>query len=313
MIGVLADERGEVEDRVCADDAGVSGGDVEGLDLRTLVGVADVGEDRIGSVASADDVLNVQIVVGVRGLEPGTAVVEVQVHGVDAGEVVVDAVEEVLFVALVMEDDELGRIEEAAGVEAVELEEVAPVLSAVAQVNGSAGGAEGPVGAGDGAGGGGDALSGAGGDVDDEAGLVAVLGRRRAGDDLDGLHGVRGKLVGEDFALLIGDGLPVDREGVRGVITESVKEAVRVGGNARRGQGDERAQRRGLAFEGNLQEGSSVEIGVQAGVILDEVAAGDGYGGGGGSDLEREFEVEGHEGADFNVLDQGGEAVFLDR
>ena len=50
------------------------------------------------------------------------------------------------FVALVVEDGELGRIEEAAGVEAVELEEVAPLLAAVGEVEAGGGRAEGAVG-----------------------------------------------------------------------------------------------------------------------------------------------------------------------
>ena len=73
--------------------------------------------------------------------------------GVWLGELAVDAVEDVLLVALVVEDGELGRIEEAAGVEAVDLDEVAPVLAAVAEVDGAGGGAEGAVGGGDAAGG----------------------------------------------------------------------------------------------------------------------------------------------------------------
>ena len=77
---------------------------------------------------------------------------------------------------------------------------------------------------------------------DDDAGLAAVLGGRRAVDDFEGLDGVGGKLVGEDFALLVGDGLAVDGEGVGGVVAESVEEAVGVGGDAGRGEGDEGAE-----------------------------------------------------------------------
>ena len=97
-------------------------------------------------------------------------------------------------------------------------------------------------------------MAGAGGDVDDEAGFVAVLGGRRAGDDLDGLDGVGGDLVGEDFALLVGDGLAIDGEGVGGVIAEAVEEAVRVGGDAGRGKSYERAEGRRLAFKRDLGE-----------------------------------------------------------
>ena len=111
-----------------------------------------------------------------------------------------------------MEDGELGRIEEAAGVEAVGLNEVAPLFAAVGKIDAGGGGAESAVGSGDAAGGFGDSLPGARGGDDDEAGFAAVLGRWRARDDLDGLNGVGGKLVGEDFALLVGDGLAVDGE-----------------------------------------------------------------------------------------------------
>ena len=44
----------------------------------------------------------------------------------------------VLLVAFVVEDGELRRVEKSAGVEAVELKEVAPVLSAVGEIEGAA-------------------------------------------------------------------------------------------------------------------------------------------------------------------------------
>ena len=78
--------------------------------------------------------MHVQVVVGVGRLEPGAAVVEVEMDGVGRWKAVVDAVEEVLFVALVVEDGELRRIEEAAGIEAVDLDEVAPVLAAIGKI-----------------------------------------------------------------------------------------------------------------------------------------------------------------------------------
>ena len=93
-----------------------------------------------------DHVLHVQVVVGVGRLEPGAAVVQVEVDRVGLGEAVIDAVEEVLLVALVVEDGELGRIEKAAGVEAVDLDEVAPAFSAVGEIEAAVRRAEGPVG-----------------------------------------------------------------------------------------------------------------------------------------------------------------------
>ena len=79
MYCVSADVWAEVEDGVGSDGAGVGGGDVEGLDLGALICVADVAEDGIRAGSAADDVLDVEIVVGVGGLEPGAAVVQVEV------------------------------------------------------------------------------------------------------------------------------------------------------------------------------------------------------------------------------------------
>ena len=70
----------EVEDRIGSEDAGIGGRDIEGFNLGVLVGVPDVGEDGVGSAPAADHVRYIQIVVGIRGLEPGAAVVQVQVN-----------------------------------------------------------------------------------------------------------------------------------------------------------------------------------------------------------------------------------------
>ena len=120
----------------------------------------------------------------------------------------------------------------------------------------------------------GDALAGARCGHDDEAGFVAVLGRRRAADDLNGLNGVGRQLVGEDFALLVGDGLAVNGEGVGGVVAEAVKQTVGVGRHAGRGEGDERAKRGGCALQRHLVEQVAVHVHVESGVVFNEVAAG---------------------------------------
>ncbi len=72
----------------------------------------------------------------------------------------------------------------------------------------------------------------AGGHVNDDAGFVAEFGRGRARDDFHGLDGIQRNLVGEDLALLVGNGLAVDREGILGVVAETVKQTVGVGGDA---------------------------------------------------------------------------------
>ena len=73
-------------------------------------------------------------------------------------ETVIDAIKEILLVALVMEDSELRRIEEAAGIEAVSLDEVAPVFAAIRKIEPAGAGAERSIRSVDAAGGLGDAL-----------------------------------------------------------------------------------------------------------------------------------------------------------
>ena len=127
VVAVPAEKGAEVEDRVVADDVGVGGRDVDRC-RSWSAGRCCRRCRRWGWrwLPSADHVLHVQVVVGVGRLEPGAAVVQVEVDGVGLREAVVDAIEDILLVALVVEDGELGRIEEAAGVEAVDLDEVAP-------------------------------------------------------------------------------------------------------------------------------------------------------------------------------------------
>src|SRR6202451_257186 len=108
-------------------------------------------------------------------------------------------------------------------------------------------------------------LTGARGGNDYEAGFATVFGWRRAADDFNGLDGVGRKLVGEDFALLVGDGLAVDGEGVFSVVAEAVEEAVGIRRNAGSGGGDEGAERGGLAFERDLDEEVAIDVGVEGG------------------------------------------------
>ena len=108
-----------------------------------------------------------------------------------------------------------------------------PLVAAVGEVDRAGGGAKAAVGRGDRSGGCARALPGAGRDLDDEGGLAAVFCRRSAVDDLNGLHGVRRNLVGEDLRLLVGDVLTIDVEGVRGVVAHAVEQAVRIRGDTR--------------------------------------------------------------------------------
>ncbi len=124
-------EGAKVEDHVVADDPCVGWRDVEGSDFRVLVSVPDVAKEWVGAGAATNHVLHVQVVVGVRGLKPGAAVIKIQMNRVHRCETVIDAVENILLVALVVEDRELRRIEKAPGVEAVNLDKVAPFLTAI--------------------------------------------------------------------------------------------------------------------------------------------------------------------------------------
>ena len=152
--------------------------------------------------------------------------------GVELRGLKVYAVEEVLHVALVVEDRELCGIEKAAGVQEIDGGEVAEAFGAEGKVGRGSGGAEGAIVAEELACGSRGPLAGAGGDACDERGFFAELGGRRAGDDLKRLNGGDGNLVGEDFGLLIGDRLTVDVEGVFGVIAQAMEESVRVCRNA---------------------------------------------------------------------------------
>ena len=57
-------------------------------------------------------------------------------NGVAGGDLIIHAVENILFVALVVNDGKLRRIEEAAAVQSIGRNEVSPVLASVAEVDG---------------------------------------------------------------------------------------------------------------------------------------------------------------------------------
>ena len=77
VVGVFSNVGAKVEDRIRPENSCVGGSDIEGLDLGALIGIADIAEDRIAAAAAADNVLNVQVVIGVWRLKPGAGVVQV--------------------------------------------------------------------------------------------------------------------------------------------------------------------------------------------------------------------------------------------
>src|SRR5258706_4118080 len=109
-----------------------------------------------------------------------------------------------------MRDRKLWGIEKPAAVQSAHGNEVSPFRTAIGEVEPEIGRAETAIGSGDRAFRGGHALARACSNVNDNARFLAVFRGWRAGDDLQRLDGIERDLVGANFALLVGDGLPID-------------------------------------------------------------------------------------------------------
>ena len=106
----------------------------------------------------------------------------------------------------------------------------------------------------------GNTKTGSRGCVHHQTGLVAILGIRRSGDQLHGLNRVRRYLRGEDFALLIADGLPVDHKGRLCMVSQRMKEAIGVGCHPTRTVRDGLAQLAARIESRQLQETAPVNV-----------------------------------------------------
>ena len=115
--------------------------------------------------------------------------------GVRVGELKVQAIEYVLFVAFGVHDGKLRWIEEPSAVQAVGRDEIPPFLPSVTEVKPCVGRAETAVGSGDLPMRRGKPLSRAGGNVDHNARLLAEFGRWRTGNDLQRLDRIERNLV----------------------------------------------------------------------------------------------------------------------
>ena len=127
---------------------------------------------------------------------------------------------------MVVEDLVFGAIEESARIEAAGRNEVPPVIRSVAQIEPAAAIAEAAV------------RSrhiamrrlrteaGTGGYHNHKARLAPVFRGRRAFDHFHRLHRIDRNLIGKNLALLVGNGLAVDRKRVRRVVAHPVKKAV---------------------------------------------------------------------------------------
>ena len=151
VVLVAADESADGKDGSRIEQTNPRWRDVEGLDLRALIRRADGHSVGIEAIIVGNQTFpggRVLSVEGIRGLEPGTGEAQVQVNGIGGGELVVHAVENVLFVAFVVHYGELGRIEEAAAVQPVRRDEVSPLVAAVGEVEADIGGSKRAVGSG---------------------------------------------------------------------------------------------------------------------------------------------------------------------
>src|SRR5579884_1897746 len=108
-----------------------------------------------------------------------------------------------------MQYGELRRIEKTPAVQSADGDEISPFLTTVSQVEVRSRSSKAAIGRVESAMGRGNALAGARCYVDDEAGFFSKFGRRRTRDDRHIFHGIQRNLIGENFALLVGNRLAI--------------------------------------------------------------------------------------------------------
>src|ERR1700737_2237079 len=111
-----------------------------------------------------------------------------------------------------MEDLEFRRVKKASCVQPAYRNEISPLRSSEGDIGPAGNGAKRPVRSGHASGWLLLSETGARGDLDYKTRLVAVFRGRSAGDHLHRLDRIYRDLVGENLALLIGDGLAVNRK-----------------------------------------------------------------------------------------------------
>src|SRR5271156_3312161 len=113
---------------------------------------------------------------------------------------------------MIVNRDKLRAIEKTAGVQSTQGNKVTKFLTAVSEIESAVRGTEAAVGCGDVTMRYGTAEAGAGSDHNHETGFATVFGGRRTFDHLHRLHGFDGELIRKYLALLVRDGLVVDRK-----------------------------------------------------------------------------------------------------
>src|SRR5271169_3030133 len=183
---VAADKPAEREHCRGVDQVRPGRSDVVGSDLGTLIRGPDgnaVGTKTAVINHHAEPRRGELPVKRIRRLEPGAGVKQVKVQGVCGTELIIYAVEDVFFVALVVHYGVLRTVEKPAAVQTVRGNEVSPLFTAIRQVEPGIGGAKRAVGRRDAAVRSRDTLAGARGGLDDQARLVSEFGRRGSGDN----------------------------------------------------------------------------------------------------------------------------------
>ncbi len=141
---------------------------------------------------------------------------------------VIRAIEKILFITLVMDGLEFRRIEEPAGVQAVDGEEISPFFAAERDSKSAAHGAKASIRSRETPSRLRHSQPGSRRHLDHQAGLVAILRRRTARDGFQRLNRIQRDLVGKHLALLVRDGLAVHGKGIFRVVPKPMEQSVRI-------------------------------------------------------------------------------------
>ncbi len=211
-------------------------------------------------------------VVAIRRLKPRPRVLHVRMQRTLLVQLVVDAIEEVLLVALGVIHRELRCIEKPPRLQPIRRDEVAPVLAAIRHIEGKIARAEAAIAERYASGRRGNALARARRRLDHQARLVAILRRWCAIDNLQRLHCRRRHLVRKHLALLVRNRLAIDAERVLRMIAQSVHQAVRVRRNARRGKRHNRTQLRRRALQRQVVDHGAIDIRMRRRVVVHQIS-----------------------------------------
>ena len=214
-----------------------------------------------------------QLIIRVGDLDPVPGGKKIEVEGVFAVGLEVEAIEDGLIVACVVDGLEFRGVEETVATDPVERGEVAEAGSSEAKGGRASGGTEGAEAGVEAAEDTIGTQAGACGDFNDKAGLVAKLGTRVAGDEFEALDGAGGELGGEHFALLVADRLAVHDEADLGVIAEGMEEAIAISHNSTRTVRDGLTEAAAGICIREFGEKVAINVGVCGGVSLQHVVA----------------------------------------